>query len=234
MCRDAQGEVAVAAVPACDDPGMSAAAGTAWWIRAYRIGFAVLGLVALLWIPLRNMDSATFSLINYLSYFTIESNILAVVVLAVGGVLAPQAPRWQIFRGAVTLYMLITMVVYAVLLAKVDVMLNDRWINDVLHRVLPLVLLLDWLLVAMPRRLRADPELIAWWLAFPLVYGIYTLIRGPIVDWYPYPFIDPRGQGYVSLVIGLVVLTVVFAVLAVAMASLGDLPARWRDRRSAD
>ncbi|MFE3544834.1 Pr6Pr family membrane protein [Nocardia sp. NPDC059177] len=213
---------------------MSAATGTAWWIRVYRVGFAILGVVALLWIPLRNLDSATFSLANYLSYFTIESNILAVLVLLVGGVLAPQGPRWQLVRGAVTLYMLITMVVYAVLLANVDVMLTDRWINDVLHRILPLVLLLDWLLVAMPRRPRTGPALIGQWLAFPLVYGVYSLIRGPIVDWYPYPFLDPREQGYVSLAIGLVVLTVVFVVLAVAMAALGDLPARWRARRSAD
>ncbi|WP_280299981.1 Pr6Pr family membrane protein [Nocardia neocaledoniensis] len=213
---------------------MSASTGTPPWVRACRLGFAVLGLVALLWIPLRNMDSATFSLTNFLSYFTIESNILAVIVLAVGGVLAPQSERWQIVRGAVTLYMLITMVVYAVLLANIDVMLTDKWINDIMHRYLPLVLVLDWLLVAMPRRLRVSPALIGQWLIFPLVYGIYTLIRGPIADWYPYPFIDPRGQGYLSMALGLVVLTLVFAVLAVAMASLGDVRAWWRDRRSAD
>ncbi len=213
---------------------MSASTGTPPWVRACRLGFAVLGLVALLWIPLRNMDSATFSLTNFLSYFTIESNILAVIVLAVGGVLAPQSERWQIVRGAVTLYMLITMVVYAVLLANNDVMLTDKWINDIMHRYLPLVLVLDWLLVAMPRRLRVSPALIGQWLIFPLVYGIYTLIRGPIADWYPYPFIDPRGQGYLSMALGLVVLTLVFAILAVAVASLGDLRAWWRDRRSAD
>lgn len=213
---------------------MSASTGTPPWVRACRLGFAVLGLVALLWIPLRNMDSATFSLTNFLSYFTIESNILAVIVLAVGGVLAPQSERWQIVRGAVTLYMLITMVVYAVLLANIDVMLTDKWINDIMHRYLPLVLVLDWLLVAMPRRLRVGPALIGQWLIFPLVYGIYTLIRGPIADWYPYPFIDPRGQGYLSMALGLVVLTLVFAILAVAVASLGDLRAWWRDRRSAD
>ncbi|MEV0077099.1 Pr6Pr family membrane protein [Nocardia neocaledoniensis] len=213
---------------------MSASTGTPPWVRACRLGFAVLGLVALLWIPLRNMDSATFSLTNFLSYFTIESNILAVIVLAVGGVLAPQSERWQIVRGAVTLYMLITMVVYAVLLANIDVMLTDKWINDIMHRYLPLVLVLDWLLVAMPRRLRVSPALIGQWLIFPLVYGIYTLIRGPIADWYPYPFIDPRGQGYLSMALGLVVLTLVFAILAVAVASLGDLRAWWRDRRSAD
>ncbi|MFE6925713.1 Pr6Pr family membrane protein [Nocardia sp. NPDC057663] len=213
---------------------MSAAAGTAWWIRAYRIGFAALGLVALLWIPLRNIDSATFSLTNYLSYFTIESNILGVIVLFVGGLLAPQGRGWHLFRGAVTLYMLITMVVYAVLLARIDVMLNDKWINDIMHRYLPLILVLDWMLVAMPQRLRPSPQLIGQWLLFPLIYGIYSLIRGPIVDWYPYPFIDPRQQGYVSMALGLVVLTLVFAVLAVAMASLGDLPAWWRERESED
>ncbi|MFC6012635.1 Pr6Pr family membrane protein [Nocardia lasii] len=205
---------------------------TAWWIRAYRIGFGLLGVLALVWIPLRNIDSATFSLTNYLSYFTIESNVLSVIVLLVGGALAPQGAHWQTFRGAVTLYMLITMVVYAVLLAEVDVMLTDRWINDVLHRIVPLVLLLDWLFVPMAARLRATPRLIGLWLIFPVGYGVYTLIRGPIVDWYPYPFIDPRTQGYGSLTIGLAVLLVVFVVLAVAMAALGDLPARWRERRS--
>lgn len=211
---------------------MSAA--TAWWVRVYRLGFGVLGAVALLWIPLRNIDSATFSLTNYLSYFTIESNILGVAVLLVGGLFAPQSRAWQLVRGAVTLYMLITMVVYAVLLANIDVMLNDKWINDVMHRYLPLVLVLDWALVAMPQRLRPSPALIGQWLIFPLLYGVYSLIRGPIVDWYPYPFIDPRQQGYLSMGIGLVVLTLVFAVLAVAMASLGDLPAWWRERRAAD
>ena len=69
---------------------MSASVRTAWWIRAYRIAFGLLG-IALVWIPLRNMDSASFSLTNYLSYFTIESNILTVIVLLVGGTLARRA-----------------------------------------------------------------------------------------------------------------------------------------------
>lgn len=213
---------------------MSTVVSTPWWVRVGRIGFGVLGAVALAWIPLRNMDSSTFSLTNYLSYFTIESNIAAVVVLLVGGLFAPQRHAWQLVRGAVTLYMLITMVVYAVLLSRIDVMLNDQWINDIMHRYLPLVLLLDWVLVAMAQRLRPSPALIGQWLIFPLLYGVYTLVRGPIADWYPYPFIDPTAQGYVSMGVGLVVLTLVFAVLAVAMASLGDLPAWWRARASAD
>ncbi|GGK41533.1 Pr6Pr family membrane protein [Nocardia camponoti] len=205
---------------------------TPLWIRGLRLAFAILGIVAVAWIPLRNVDSATFSLTNYFSYFTIESNVLAIVVLAVGAIAAPTSETWQRFRGAVTLYMTITMVVYAVLLASVDVMLNDKWINDVLHRILPLVLLADWVLVAMPQRLRPSLTLIGQWLIFPLIYGVYSLIRGPIVDWYPYPFIDPRTQGYLSLTIGLVILAGVFAMLAVAMASIGDLPGRIRAKRA--
>jgi hypothetical protein len=40
------------------------------------------------------------------------------------------------------------------------------------------------------------------WLAYPLVFCAYSLIRGPIVGWYPYPFLDPDlsgGYGGVAL-----------------------------------
>jgi hypothetical protein len=32
-------------------------------------------------------------------------------------------------------------------------------------------------------------------MAYPLAYLAYSLIRGPIVDWYPYPFLDPDEVG---------------------------------------
>lgn len=181
-------------------------------------------MVALVWIPFRNIGGAGFSLANYLSYFTIESNIVGVVVLLVGGVADPGGRRWQVIRGAAALYLLITGVVYAVLLANIDVMLSDRWINDVLHRVLPIVLIADWVLV--PARLEIGARLIGGWLIYPAVYGIYSLVRGPIAHWYPYPFLDPRGQGYPSLLLGLVILAIVFALLAAAVLLAGRLAAR--------
>ncbi|WP_280228242.1 Pr6Pr family membrane protein [Nocardia cyriacigeorgica] len=199
------------------------------WVRVLRLACGVLGAVALVWIPLRNLGDSGFSIANYFSYFTIQSNVLGVVVLLVGALLDPADRRWQAIRGASTLYLLITGVVYAVLLANIDVMLTDRWINDVLHRLLPLVMVLDWVVV--PVTLGLTGRLLGALLIYPAVYGAYTLIRGPFVDWYPYPFLDPREQGYVSLVIGLVVLTGVFALLAVAVVALGGLARRWQDGR---
>ncbi|MFI9510278.1 Pr6Pr family membrane protein [Nocardia sp. NPDC052566] len=196
------------------------------WIRVLRLAFAVLGVVALAWIPLRNLDTPSFSAANYFSYFTIQSNVLGVVVLMIGALRDPLDRRWQVIRGASTLYLVITGIVYAVLLANIDVMLTDRWINDILHRVLPIVLLVDWLLV--PVSLGLSARLLAGWLGYPVVYGVYTLIRGPIVDWYPYPFLDPRERGYFSLALGLVALVAVFLLLAIAVAALGALIVRWR------
>ncbi|NMN93426.1 Pr6Pr family membrane protein [Antrihabitans stalactiti] len=197
-------------------------------VRLARIGFALLGAVALVWIPARNLDVDSFSIANYFSYFTILSNVLSVIVLLVGGLLDPQDPRWQNLRGAVTVYMVITCVVYAVLLADVDVTLNDKWINDTMHRLIPIVVLADWLIS--PPRTRIDDKQCLTWLAFPAVYAVYSLIRGPIVDWYPYPFIDPRQQGYLELAFSAVVLTVAMVLLALAVGAVGRLAARWRYR----
>lgn len=194
--------------------------------RVLRLVFAALGVVALAWIPVRNIGVDTFSIANYFSYFTILSNVLAVTVLLVGAVVDPQTVRWQLFRGATTLYMVITGIIYAVLLADVDVQLTDRWINDTLHRYLPLVILLDWM-INPPRTPIGDRRSVTW-LWFPLTYGVYTLIRGPIVDWYPYPFIDPRVQGYWQMAIGLVVLLLAFVLMALAVNAAGRLAGRWR------
>lgn len=195
-------------------------------MRALRFAFFVYAVVALVWIPMRNADNADFSAFNYFSYFTIESNVLAAIVLAVGAIRDPQSRAWQLFRGAVTLYMVITGIIYAILLANVDVMLTDGWINVALHRVLPLVLFLDWVIA--PARVRISEARCLSWLAFPVAYGVYSLVRGPIVDWYPYPFIDPREQGYMQLALTAVVLLVAMVLMALAVNAVGRLAARWR------
>ncbi|MGA9874012.1 MAG: Pr6Pr family membrane protein [Rhodococcus sp. (in: high G+C Gram-positive bacteria)] len=208
------------------DPRSSSksATGTAIPIRAARVAFAVLTAVALADILAAGLDSPTFSVVNYFSYFTVLSNVAAVVVLAVGGLVDPLGARWQLVRGAVTLYMVITGIVYAVLLVNIDVGVADAWTNNVVHRIMPVVLLTDWVVV--PARRRISERTAMLWLAFPLVYSVYTLIRGPIVDWYPYPFFDPRTQGYLEMAVGLVVLTVAFVMMALAVNAVGRLRRR--------
>ncbi len=62
------------------------------------------------------------------------------------------------------------------------------------YRLLPAFLTLGAVITQFVRPITI--QVVATWLIFPLVYVIYSLIRGPYVDWYPYPFLDPRAGGY--------------------------------------
>ncbi|MEP9393513.1 Pr6Pr family membrane protein [Gordonia sp. VNK1] len=195
-----------------------------WWVRLLRLAAAGLGAAALIILPVQQADVPGFSLANYFSYFTVLSNVAAVIVLAVGALAAPDSAAWQWIRGAVTTAMVITGIVYALLLSDIDVNLDIDWINDVLHRLLPVLLLVDWAVIR-PRRL---PDHSWWtWLLVPLVYGVYTLTRGPFVDWYPYPFIDPRTQGYLSMTLSMVIVFVGMAGLSFAVFWLGTRRSPW-------
>ena len=89
-----------------------------------------------------------------------------------------------------------------------------------MHQVTPAVLLVDW--VCFPPWSRASYRAALGWLAFPLVYLAYSLSRGAAVDWYPYPFLDPRHPGgYGRVAAFAVVLAVVMALLAVAVNAIG-------------
>jgi hypothetical protein len=193
--------------------------GVSLLVRGLRLAAAGLGIAALT----TALVQGTGSVANFFSFFTVESNVLAVVVL-VGGAVLTGCPRgWPYFRGAVTLYLAITGIVYALLLSDVDVQLSAQWVNSALHQILPLFLLADWILF--PPWPRASYRKALGWLAFPLAYVAYSLIRGPVVDWYPYPFLDPRPHGYLhvlwmSVLIGLGMVVLALAVMWIAKVRL--------------
>jgi hypothetical protein len=198
-------------------------------VRAGRLAFAAFDIAAMV-----QAIGHAASLVNFFSFFTIESNLMAIVVLLVGGTADPRSRGWAWIRGAVTLCMVVTGIVYAALLANAEVGLTAAWVNSAMHQVIPAVLLLDWLCFP-PWPSRAEggrgwPALA--WLAFPLLYLTYSLSRGAAVDWYPYPFLDPRHPGgYGRVALYCVVLTVLMALLALVIAAIG----RWRAaRRSSD
>lgn len=67
--------------------------------------------------------------------------------------------------------------------------------------LMPVAVTLDWLLD--PTRVRLDPaRTVVLWMAFPLLYVVYSLARGAIVGWYPYFFVNPHRGGEYLLVAG--------------------------------
>ncbi len=112
--------------------------------------------------------------------------------------------------------MTITGIVYNLLLTNVGVGLTAPWVNDSLHRILPLVVLFDYL-IAPPVPPPTYRQALAF-LAFPLAYFAYSLIRGAIVDWYPYPFLDVDRHSYDGVALNAVVMAVGMGALACLLA----------------
>lgn len=151
---------------------------------------------------------------NFISYFTVQCSTAAIVLWAVAGVDAIRHtadPHWlTLGRLLVTTYLIVSGIVFTVIhiqAAARDVPLGMPWSTLVLHYVLPSYALLDWLLAPGrgALRWRALPTV----LAFPVVWGIYTLARGAFVGWYPYYFLDAaqvspiETTGYCTIAAGL-------------------------------
>jgi hypothetical protein len=81
------------------------------------------------------------------------------------------------------------------------------WDNVVLHYIMPVAMLIDFLIDRPERKIPFKKSLL--WLLFPIIYVAYSLIRGTMIGWYPYPFLNPslKGYGAVGLtVLGLLIL----------------------------
>jgi hypothetical protein len=129
-------------------------------------------------------------------------------------------------KGAFTLMMTITMLVYHFVLMGGNVPAYDgtqRWLaNALLHYAAPAMVILDWILFDPKRVFRVfDPLL---WLLIPLLYAIFTLIRAEIGgvmggggSRFPYFFLDVDAIGWGGMLGYVGVFAVVFAVLGYIM-----------------
>jgi hypothetical protein len=174
-----------------------------------------------------NGDVGAF-VVNFFSFFTIDSNVLYVVVLLIGALLlfgrSGDDPGWfTILRAVATTYMATTGVVYNLLLRNIALPQGTtvEWSNEVLHVVGPLYLVLDWFFA--PGRTALRNQALWWIVGFPIVWAIYTLIRGPfavdpatgVMPWYPYPFLNPATSrnGYLSVSFYVILIAVVILVV---------------------
>jgi hypothetical protein len=179
---------------------------------------AVLG--AIVYQLAKGLRREGISTTDYFSYFTELSNLIAAAIFLYGAVHTGTRSRTvELLRGAAVVYMLTTGIVYAVLLSGHAV--PYPWVNTVLHKAMPIAVALDWAID--PPRVRLELRETILWMGFPIVYVAYTLIRGAIVDWYPYFFVDPRREGgYLLVAGGCIAIAIGIFALAIATTWVGN------------
>lgn len=213
---------------------------------AYRRFYAVARVALALVIFVSVVYQITDRLLNnvfrpgeYFAFFTIQTSLMDVVVLVVGAWLAWTTPRdtkiFTIVRMCIVGFAIVTCVVYNVLLRDVPGepgYVWPVWPNEVLHVWAPILLVADWLFAPgrFPIRLRAA----LWVLVYPLAWVSFSLVRGVLTGWWPYPFLDPTGSagwpGVVAYIVGIALFFYVSAFLCLALVTLSD---RIRARASA-
>ncbi|HEY8268549.1 MAG TPA: Pr6Pr family membrane protein [Xanthobacteraceae bacterium] len=169
--------------------------------------------------------------INYFSFFTILSNIMAALTLTFAAFPLTSAPA-RFFtrpsvRAGVAAYMTITALVYFFLLRHLRSLEGWALVADrTLHDIMPVLFVGFWLLAATTGTLRVKNALV--WLIFPAAFTIYSLIRGAYTGRYPYPFLDVAKLGYPQTFTNIAMLLAAFAVLALILIALDRVIGRRR------
>lgn len=163
-------------------------------VRLLRLFFALLILSAVIGQFYFKFNIPGFNIVSFFSYFTILSNIFAAFVLFILTI-RPHIKHFEKIRGASVFYMAITGVVYAVLLSRYEGTpgLMLPFANLIFHKIMPIVMILDWVIIPIKRKI--SYLVVFPWLIFPVLFLLYSEARGSIINWYPYPFLDPKTAG---------------------------------------
>jgi hypothetical protein len=163
-------------------------------------------------------------MVQTLSFFTIQSNLL-VLVVAITLVIDPgrDGRFWRVLRLDALLGIAITGLVFELVL--IDYVDPTGWqlvATIGFHYIAPWATVLGWVLFG-PRP-RIDRSTVAWAFVWPVAWIAYTFVRGAFVDWYPYPFLDVDKVGYGEAFGATAAVLAVAGILAAILKRLDRLP----------
>lgn len=165
------------------------------------------------------------SFIQVFSFFTIQSNLLAAIVLTA---VFLKPGKWKSYFSrvsvitAVTVYMAIVGLIYEVILRGIwQPQGLFKLTDDILHVASPILFVLFWLLFV-PRGNIQWKELLLWAI-FPLCYLVYSLIRGYFTHDYPYDFINADKLSYPQIAINSFFVLVAFLVISAVFIGISRL-----------
>ena len=149
--------------------------------------------------------------------FTYQANILAAAYYG-WTLFSPRADARTGFRGAVVLYVVVAGVVWNLLLTGRSMGYTPA--NFLLHVVVPILAVADWLLIG-----RGAGPATWWqplaWLAYPAAYlGLALVVLHRAGRRAPYYFLDPGSIGIAAMTVNVVVLAIGFVGLGYALLAV--------------
>jgi hypothetical protein len=199
--------------------------------KAFRMAAGTLGWIALVLqyalVLTGTLGAGSFTRsINFFSYFTILTNILAALALTLAW-LASQSALGEFLsrptvRTVIAAYIIIVMtIVYFVLRHLTELQGWDFVADLLLHYVMPVLFVIDWLFLVPKQMLKMKDSF--RWLAFPIIYLVWAFIHGTYSGFYPYPFLNGAELGNARVLLNEAGLLMIFLVLGFVLVSGGRL-----------
>lgn len=159
--------------------------------------------------------SLGLSLLRYFGFYTVLTNIGVALSLSFS-----EERTNEKTKGAILVNIVVVGLIYNLILRHLWHPQGMALVADtILHQIIPILYLIYWLRFVEKGELQwVDP---VKWLIFPLGYLIYVLVSGPILNFYPYPFIDVNHLGYSKVFLNSLFLTGIFLIFGL-MATAVD------------
>jgi hypothetical protein len=198
-----------------------------------------VGLVLQYWLVMTDsIGPGSFARnINFFSYFTILTNLIAALAMTLPW-LAPQSAAGQFFsrpsvRTAITGYMIIVAGVVYFVLRHLQNLQGWAVVADaILHYAMPVLFVVDWMFFVPKGTLKLRH--MAIWLAYPVAYCVWTVAHGAQSGFYPYPFVNVGELGYTRVLINMAGLLMVFLVVGLLLVAADRVIGGYRAARAAE
>jgi len=150
------------------------------------------------------------------SFYTVQTNLMVVIWISLALLYTQRAEKpfilGSIVRGGITVYISITFLIFVTLLQPFYFPTDpiSITVNILAHYLVPILFILDWVITETNNTYENVYAL--YWLTYPIIYLVYSLIQGLITDFYPYYFIDLSMIGPFVFLFGALLALVFYAV----------------------
>lgn len=170
----------------------------------------------------------------FLSYFTILTNLVVAVTTSFILLFSYSKPGRFCSKSApvtaVTLYIVVVGLVYNLVLRPLYHFQGLTKIADeIVHSVVPLLVLIYWLIFTVKGRLQWTDTIM--WLVYPLLYLVYTFLHGMFTGYYPYPFIDVNEIGDTGFWLNSLYMLLLFLFLSFVLIGINKILGRKKEKQ---
>jgi hypothetical protein len=198
--------------------------------KLYMAAIATIGWFSLGWqlyLVIQNAAANNISTVraisNFFSFYTILTNIL-VALACTFPLIAPYSRAGRFFsrhtvQSAICLSIIVVGITFSLLLRHLwDLHGPQKTVNELLHDLMPILYALYWV-VFVPKGVLHWRDVSSWFI-YPVAYLVYTLLRGIVTGWYPYPFLDANKLGYSKVLTNAFFMTLGFVILGYLLVAI--------------